>query len=263
MTTLNAQQRAWLDIQRSSIERELRSHEASDLPVIFAGVAALRRELGRQIDLTTADGVALFEELHQLIDQLMLERLEKRFGQMAEEARRDPLTGIGHRGAFEQRLLAEIERSRRYQRRLALILFDLDRFKQVNDRFGHPTGDQLLHDFARALQQSLRQSDEPFRIGGDEFAAVLPETSLETGETIIRRIEGSAHLARWATWKGLFGVSWGVSNWPADLLRSSNLAGGDSSHIAAGTAAEADILIRIADQRLYERKRRAHQTRPR
>lgn len=262
MTTLNAQQRAWLDLQRSTIERQLRAHEASDLPVIFAEVAARRRELGRQIDLTTAEGRTLFEELHQLIDLLLLERLEKRFGQMAEEARRDPLTGIGHRGAFERRLVAEIERSRRYQRRLALILFDLDRFKQVNDRFGHPTGDQLLRDFARALQQSLRQSDQPFRIGGDEFAAVLPETSLETGETIIRRIEGSDHLVKWATWKELFGVSWGIANWPADL-RSSDLAGGDSGHLPAGTAAEADILIRIADQRLYERKRRAHQPRPR
>ena len=243
--TLNDRQTEWLELQQARIESELAALDPADPPNFFAGIIRIRREFGRLIDLTTPDGAGVYEGLNTFLDRLIGERIEARFEILAEEARRDPLTRIGHRGAFERRLRIEIGRCRRYQRRLALILFDLDKFKQVNDRFGHPTGDRLLIDFAKALLRSLRQTDEPFRTGGDEFAAILPETELETGETIIRRIVGSDDLSRWGEH---FGLSWGIANWPADL--PNNVIREDSDE--QGYAAEA--LVRIADRRLYEMK---------
>jgi diguanylate cyclase (GGDEF)-like protein len=254
---LTEQQKHWLDLYRVKIEAELAGLDLADPPAFFAGIAELRRKLGGLLDLSDAADVALYEELNLILDRLIAERVTNRLNQLTAEARRDPLTGIGHRGAFEERMHTEIERSRRYECRLALILFDLDRFKQVNDRFGHPIGDLLLIDFARALSQSLRLSDQPFRIGGDEFAAILPETQLENGETIVRRIMNSPLLFKWTT---LIGLSWGVANWPSDLpVKTPVLVMGDSTNLVEANLAEADMaeaLIRLADQRLYECKNR-------
>ncbi|MFM8394450.1 MAG: GGDEF domain-containing protein [Acidobacteriota bacterium] len=245
--TLEDRQNEWLRLQRGRIERDFNALDPADPSTFFAGIAILRREFGRLIELSAPGGATLYEELNLYLDGLLAERLMARLELLTEKARRDPLTGIGHRGAFESRLRAEIERCRRYQRRLALILFDLDKFKQVNDRFGHPTGDRLLVDFSRSLARALRQSDEPFRIGGDEFAAILPETELETGEGIIRRIVESSDLSRW---DGIFGLSWGIANWPADLQNNGRT--GDPGE----PEDPAEALVGIADRRLYERKSR-------
>src|SRR5213079_1754620 len=82
----------------------------------------------------------------------------------------DSLTRLLNRRAFVERLDGEVARATRYGHRFALVLCDLDGFKELNDRFGHPAGDEALHRFARTLQSGLRKGDEAFRIGGDEFA---------------------------------------------------------------------------------------------
>ncbi len=97
-------------------------------------------------------------------------------GRLAERARRDSLTGLLNHAAFHARLKAETARARRYNGRLALALFDLDRFKETNDREGHQEGDRLLREFARALAVTVRESDSVGRLGGDEFGAILLET---------------------------------------------------------------------------------------
>ena len=97
-------------------------------------------------------------------------------GHLADRARRDSLTGLLNHAAFHSQLAAEVVRAKRYEGRLAVALFDLDRFKETNDRLGHQEGDRLLREFARALAVTVRQSDSVGRLGGDEFGALLLET---------------------------------------------------------------------------------------
>lgn len=102
-------------------------------------------------------------------------------------AERDPLTAVGNRGAFDDALGALDDPVRRSDR-IAVLVVDIDRFKQVNDRFGHVTGDQVLVDVARAMLDCLRPDDRLFRIGGDEFAILVPGIDLPTAEDLVRRL---------------------------------------------------------------------------
>jgi diguanylate cyclase (GGDEF)-like protein len=90
----------------------------------------------------------------------------------------DPLTGVGNRATVMYQLASQVELARRHRRPLAVILVDLDRFKQVNDTHGQQTGDRALEAFGALLRHRLRSSDPLGRLGGDEFLIVLPETSL-------------------------------------------------------------------------------------
>ena len=108
------------------------------------------------------------------------------------EARRladvDSLTGLHNRRSFHELLGREIARARRYERKLSLIVFDLDNFKQINDRIGHLTGDAVLAEVAARVRGVVRESDLAGRIGGDEFGVVMPETGLIDGEHLANRI---------------------------------------------------------------------------
>lgn len=101
---------------------------------------------------------------------------------------RDHLTGLGNRRAFEGRMEVEVERSRRYGDLLSLVVLDLDRFKVVNDRFGHQAGDRLLRAFADLLRSEARAADAAYRIGGEEFALVLADTGLPGAASLAQRI---------------------------------------------------------------------------
>ena len=100
----------------------------------------------------------------------------------------DSLTGIHNRRYFDHRLPEEIERCRRYSRHSCLILFDVDHFKILNDRFGHPAGDAVLRTIAQACAVSLRATDILCRYGGEEFAIVAPETSGEDAIILARKL---------------------------------------------------------------------------
>jgi len=100
----------------------------------------------------------------------------------------DGLTKIANRRRFEERLDEEAQRHGRYELPLSLILFDLDHFKNVNDTFGHQTGDAVLRGMAGLLLESLRGSDLPARFGGEEFAVILPHTSREQALLLAERI---------------------------------------------------------------------------
>ncbi|HEV7771380.1 MAG TPA: GGDEF domain-containing protein [Solirubrobacterales bacterium] len=103
-------------------------------------------------------------------------------------ARRDELTGVGNYRALHERLEEEIGRHARRSRELALILLDLDGFKQVNERHGHLRGDELLAEIGAALRETVRAEDSVFRQGGDEFAVIVPETGAEGADEVAARL---------------------------------------------------------------------------
>jgi diguanylate cyclase (GGDEF)-like protein len=115
-------------------------------------------------------------------------RLGRLLSVLARAARNDPLTGILNRGGFEERFAQEVERARRRTDSLTLLIADLDHFKQINDRFGHTVGDQVLQRVAEVLNESTRTSDVVARLGGEEFGVLLPEAAREEGIDIAERI---------------------------------------------------------------------------
>lgn len=152
----------------------------------------------------------------------------------------DPLTGLYNRRLFAESFEKELNRARRYGLPLGIVILDLHRFKEVNDKYGHPRGDEVLRAAATTLQKALRTSDSAFRIGGDEFALLLPQTDAAQAIALSRRIETvfdetlrPLQLAFPVT------MDHGVATFPQD---------GDQS----------DQLIRVADERLYRFKHANH-----
>ncbi|MBN1528793.1 MAG: GGDEF domain-containing protein [Thermoleophilaceae bacterium] len=121
---------------------------------------------------------------------------------LRDESRRDTLTGLGNRRSYDEALIREAARSVRYGSLLSLVLFDIDGFKGVNDRFGHERGDAVLAEVGRIIAAG-RTGDQGYRIGGDEFALILPETSLENAERVGGRVADgvaeSIQIAKQAT----------------------------------------------------------------
>jgi diguanylate cyclase (GGDEF)-like protein len=101
----------------------------------------------------------------------------------------DVLTQLYNRRAFAEMAEAEIERVARYGGRFTVAYLDLDDFKQINDRFGHETGDRVLVQTAQAIRKSLRVNDIVARLGGDEFIVLLPQTEPSDAEAVLRKLE--------------------------------------------------------------------------
>jgi len=152
----------------------------------------------------------------------------------------DPLTGLYNRRLFSETFEKELNRSRRYGSPLGLVILDLHRFKEVNDKHGHPRGDEVLRAAAATLKKALRTSDSAFRIGGDEFALLLPQTDAEQALALSRRVE-TVFVEVLQPLQLIVGVSMdhGVATFPQD-------------------GEQADQLIRVADERLYRLKHANH-----
>ncbi|HET7106125.1 MAG TPA: diguanylate cyclase [Candidatus Acidoferrum sp.] len=152
----------------------------------------------------------------------------------------DPLTGLYNRRLFAESFEKELNRARRYGLPLGIVILDLHRFKEVNDKYGHPRGDEVLRAAATTLQKALRTSDSAFRIGGDEFALLLPQTDSAQAIALSRRIETVfAETLRPLQLGFTVTMDHGVGTFPQD---------GDQS----------DQLIRVADERLYRFKHANH-----
>src|SRR3989449_607008 len=208
---------------------------------IWDEMLARRREfsalLGRQVSLKTAlvDVLATSGLLRVpiLIEYDELKKLEL-------NAVTDPLTGLYNRRLFSESFEKELNRARRYSQPLGLVILDLHRFKEVNDKHGHPRGDEVLRATAATLKKALRASDSAFRIGGDEFALLLPQTDAPQALALSRRIETVfAEMIQPLQLAVGVGMDHGVAVFPQD-------------------AEQADQLVRIADERLYRLKHANH-----
>jgi diguanylate cyclase (GGDEF)-like protein len=199
-------------------------------PMIFRG-----ERLGVLVALATQPRTFLPRDLDLIqsyATQAAIALTNARLYQSKEElASRDPLTGLLNHREFHEALGRELKRGDRYGGEFSVVLFDIDRFKTVNDMHGHAQGDRVLRDVAGALAGACRASDLAFRIGGDEFALILPHTNAEAAEVAAER--GRAAVA---SLPGALDASFGIAVWPAD-------------------AGSKDSLLERADARLYEMKR--------
>jgi diguanylate cyclase (GGDEF)-like protein len=178
--------------------------------------------------VTVQDVTALAEA----VSQLQRARDEAR-----QRASIDALTGVANRGHFLDMTARAIATARRYHRDLSLLMLDVDRFKVINDTYGHAAGDATLATLTGLCQKGLREGDLLGRLGGDEFAVLLPETPAPVAAQVAGRLR-DALSASGVDWEGrrlTFEISVGVAS----------LAGSDT----------VDELLARADEALYEAKR--------
>ncbi|MHB1846526.1 MAG: GGDEF domain-containing protein, partial [Deltaproteobacteria bacterium] len=168
--------------------------------------------------------------LRQRFDRLTAEKKE-----LEELSRQDALTGLLNRRSLEERIAEEFRRAQRHGDALCVLMLDLDEFKRINDRRGHPFGDRVLRGVAKRIAESVRETDFCARYGGEEFSVILPRTSLNGALTVAERIRTSVER------EGLDGeqvtVSIGVAGLPG------------------ASSASPELLVRAADEALYVAKR--------
>src|SRR5258708_5301100 len=205
---------------------------------IWDQVLARKRELSEQ----TGQNVALQAALVDVLSSASLLRLPilmeyEELRKLQINAATDPLTGLYNRRFFDDYFEKELNRSLRYSHNLALVVFDLHRFKEVNDRYGHPQGDILLQMAATTLRKSMRTSDYAFRIGGDEFALLLPQSDTEQAAAMSRRLRAAYAATIEPLRLGVsLGLDYGLAVYPDD-------------------GEQQEVLIRVADERLYQLKK--------
>ncbi|MBI1749136.1 MAG: GGDEF domain-containing protein [Acidobacteria bacterium] len=193
----------------------------------------LSENLGKPISLKTAI-VDVLASTNFLRTPVLMEYEELK--KLQVNAATDALTGLYNRRLFEEYFAKELTRAKRYNQHMALVMMDLHKFKEVNDRFGHLQGDQALQLAAATLRKTLRTSDYAFRIGGDEFALLLLQCDPEQASTLSRRLRANYESAiAPLKFDVPLALDFGVSIYPED---------GENK----------ESLIRVADERLYELK---------
>ena len=190
-------------------------------------------QLHYELEHPLSDGQRrLLEQYHQLFSlplplYLRLDRLE-------QQVRLDHLTGLGNRAYFDEAIGRAVEQHSREPHGLVLVLLDLDRFKQVNDTWGHPVGDLVLSRFAQLLQGCIRGTDQAFRLGGDEFALLLQPADPEAWRPVWLRLQQVLHSHKELSAFSV-GCSLGAASWQSGM--------------------DVQRLYETADTHLYARKK--------
>jgi diguanylate cyclase (GGDEF)-like protein len=188
--------------------------------------------------------------IKSLQDELRRARreLEEKQKQLEEQSITDALTSLRNRRFFDERLAEEFRRAQRYSDPVSLMMIDLDNFKAVNDRHGHPAGDTVLREAAALIRGSIREPDICARYGGEEFAVILPKTHMSGALTVAERV-----------WR--------------ELGQKVYRTGGESGHADVQVTASIgiafypskditgpDLLLKFADEALYNAKRAGRNT---
>ncbi len=177
------------------------------------------------------------------------EKLREAQRKLEEQSSTDALTGLKNRRFFDERLHEEFRRAQRYGDYLALLMIDLDHFKEVNDRYGHPAGDVVLREAAALIRGAIRDPDICARYGGEEFAVILPKTHMSGALAVAERV-----------WRELGARSYplpgpGGAQVAVNVTASMGVAFYPSKDISSG-----ELLLRFADQALYQAKRAGRNT---
>jgi len=223
--------------------RQLQAEPATqNVPIIFltGQNEADQRVVG--LELGAVDYVSKpFHKAELLARVRTVLRIKRQRDKLAEQAETDALTGLGNRGVLERRLAEAVAVAQRYGRVTSLVMIDLDRFKRLNDTYGHPFGDSVLQALARVLLQTARDTDFPCRFGGEEFAVLLVETNLEQGLRAAERIRAA-----------IAGIELACGGVPVRITASLGVA--SSMQWPARGALSAAALVAAADAALYRAK---------
>jgi diguanylate cyclase len=171
--------------------------------------------------------------------RLQVVHLQTNLERAEEAGLRDVVTAIGNRRFFDASFMEEVEKARRRGDQVCLALADIDRFKHVNDRFGHLVGDRLLRLFANILVQNVRGQDKVARFGGEEFALIFPGARLGEAVTAVERIRVGLESKQWTIEPSGERISKVTASFGVAKLRANE---------------SANDLLRRADERLYEAK---------
>ncbi len=229
---------AW--IPGPALRRPARRDASLVVPAAVAPVALAVLVIDELTDVGPLPALLALAALGAMAVRTALVLLENRrlVARLSREATTDPLTGLANRGELDRRLAAEVARARRHSRPFSLVVVDLDHFKAVNDAHGHPTGDRALREVAAHLAAHARRGDSVGRIGGEEFAWLLPETPGPAAWAAAERMRAGLAAAP-LPGVGRVTVSAGVA---------------DAAHLGPGESSEG--LLRLADAALYRAKAR-------
>ncbi|MEI4978478.1 GGDEF domain-containing protein [Aeromonas caviae] len=190
-------------------------------------------QLHYELEHPLSDGQRrLLEQYHQLFSLAL--PLYLRLDRLEQQVRLDHLTGLGNRAYFDEAIGRAVEQHSREPHGLVLVLLDLDRFKQVNDTWGHPVGDLVLSRFAQLLQGCIRGTDQAFRLGGDEFALLLQPADPEAWRPVWLRLQHVLHSHKELSTFSV-GCSLGAASWQSGM--------------------DVQRLYETADTHLYARKK--------
>ena len=166
-----------------------------DVPVLFLTVDSNMNSLARALDCGGADYILKpFNEVDLRSRLRVALRTKQMIDLLKERARLDALTGLANRAAFDDALAAAMSERERLGHPFALLMLDVDRFKQINDRHGHAVGDELLRELASGIRTRCRPYDTPCRFGGDEFGVILGQIESSHARSAARRIIGGVTI---------------------------------------------------------------------
>jgi len=203
------------------------------LPALLTGAETIFKIKLTEVVFGLITLIVVFN-IYTIYQEILIKRLRRQLLERQDHsyilrnlAMIDPLTGLYNRRFAEQRLTAEVARSERRGHPLTVLTLDLNNFKEINDTYGHPAGDQVLQEFASRLNKVIRGSDLAVRLGGDEFLVVLPECTLEQLELVLERL--SSFELEWQGQKIPVTFSAGWKNYEKGDRPEEMLAGADQA----------------------------------
>jgi len=219
------------------LQRLKENPRTRDIAVIFISASCETMDRVRCLDLGAVDFIPKPFEMAELKARVRSAiRVQQLLRMLSQRAQLDGLTALWNRAYFDQRLAAEFGEARRHAKPLSLVLCDIDHFKGVNDRFGHPFGDEVLALFATILSGG-RASDVPCRYGGEEFGVILPATAIGEAVEVAERFRRAFEEHQWRRHPDLvltasFGVAQ-VAGLAPDAKAADLLANADAALYAA------------------------------
>ena len=186
--------------------------------------------------LHSADGYVVQDQTRDVFHILTY---KQRFEILEEELKRDGLTGLFNRRFFDENMLRELKRAERLSHSLNLVFIDIDHFKSINDSYGHQVGDEYIKALADSMKKAFREADIPCRYGGEEFAVIMPDSSIPAASAAAERLQTE------------FSALCVVRNLPGDS--GTTFTAGIANY--PGDADTVEDLIERADQRLYKGKK--------
>jgi diguanylate cyclase (GGDEF)-like protein len=195
-------------------------------------------EMLSQLNLSGEQMLLEMQDAKEKAERLASE-LQGANNRLKELVYRDGLTGLYNHRYFQESLANELTRSKRYQSSLSLIIFDVDHFKKVNDTYGHPAGDIVLMNIARAVSTAVRPSDIIARYGGEEFGVILPETNAAGAKVFASRLRRCVE---------------GIATLVEGQLIYVTISAGTTTYAQQSGQITKNILIETADRGLYQAK---------